>query len=81
MVSQFCGLCGFGSLRAIDRDSSPWPMGGRWGVEVDWSIGLGECRGLRVAWSRIGGSMVGGGEGCVSAGMAAAGAMASSASA
>ena len=59
----------FGGLRE-DGDSRRWvagrPMSGRWGDGVGWFVGLGDCRGLRVALSWSGGSLVGGGGGCVS---------------
>ena len=61
----------FGGLRE-DGDSRRWvagrPMSGRWGDGVGWFVGLGDCRGLRVALSWSGGSLVGGGGGCVSVG-------------
>ena len=54
MVSQSAGQFGFRSLLGRGSstawsDTEPWPMDGRLGVEVAWSVGLGECRGLGVA--------------------------------
>ena len=59
------------------RDSNPGWMGGR--SEVGWSEGFGECRGLGVARSWIGGSLDGDRKDCASVD-AAGGAMVSSAS-
>ena len=68
MTAGLCVFSGFwdGGPTTAPYGSEPWPMGGRWGVEVAWSVGLGECCGLGVAQSRIGGSLVGGDEVCVS---------------
>ncbi len=66
------------SAAAATRDSRTC-IGGRLGIWVGWSRELGGLRedGGTLPWME--GSRVGGGEGCASAGMAAAEAMASSA--
>ena len=82
-LGGFAGLSNFKCPRAGSATrcgSEAWPMGGRWGVEVDWSEWLGDCCGLGVARPWIGGSLVGGGEKCSSV-SAAVGVVVSSASA
>ena len=42
IAGMFSGSRGVGSSFAARYGSGPWPMSGRWGIGVAWSVGLGD---------------------------------------